>query len=85
MAGPVGQLIPQLSLGYGFSAIICVFLGGQHPLGMFFAAVVLAVVMVGAESLQIYFEFPAASSATLQGLILFYLLISQRWTKGAHE
>ena len=34
VAGPIGQLIPILTPGYGFTAIIVAFLGRLHPLGI---------------------------------------------------
>jgi general nucleoside transport system permease protein len=34
VAGPIGQLIPSISPGYGFTAIIVAFLGRLHPLGI---------------------------------------------------
>jgi general nucleoside transport system permease protein len=33
-AGPLGQLTPHVSTGYGFAAIIVAFVGRLHPVGM---------------------------------------------------
>ena len=33
-AGPIGQLLPSMSPGYGFAAIIVAFVGRLHPLGI---------------------------------------------------
>ena len=74
VTGPVGQLLPQLAVGYGYTAIICVYLGRMNPFGILFASLLLGVTYVGAESVQMHYETPAAISLTFQGLILFFLL-----------
>lgn len=76
VSGPVGQLLPQLSVGYGYTAIICAYLGRMNPIGILFASLLLGLTVVGAESLQLEYELPSAISAVFQGLILFYLLAS---------
>ncbi|WP_317930077.1 ABC transporter permease [Halioxenophilus sp. WMMB6] len=78
VTGPVGQLIPQLSVGYGYTAIICVYLGRMHPVGVLLAAMLLGVTYVGAESVQLQYELPSAIAAAFQGLILFYLLAADK-------
>ena len=72
--GPVGQLTPHLSSGYGFAAIITVFLGRGHPLGMLLAALLQALTFIGGENLQIEFGLPKSIAQIFQGLLLFYLL-----------
>ena len=37
VAGPIGQIIPKITPGYGFTAIIVAFLGRLHPLGILLA------------------------------------------------
>ena len=72
--GPVGQLVPALPAGYGFTAIIVAFLGRQHPLGIVVAGLVLAVSYIGSEAAQIAMSLPAAVTGVFQGLLLFFLL-----------
>ncbi|MEM0955630.1 MAG: ABC transporter permease [Pseudomonadota bacterium] len=72
--GPVGQVTPHLSSGYGFAAIIIVFLGRSHPLGILFAALLQALTFIGGENLQIEFGLPKSTAFMFQGLLLFYLL-----------
>lgn len=74
VAGPVQQLIPQLSLGYGYAAIICIYLGRMSVIGVILSAMLLGVTYVGAENLQLQYELPNSIAAVFQGLILFYLL-----------
>lgn len=72
--GPVGQLVPGLPAGYGFTAIIVAFLGRLHPLGVLFAGAVMALTYIGGESAQIAMNLPAAAISVFQGMLLFFLL-----------
>ena len=73
-AGPVGQLVPSLPVGYGFTAIIVAFLGRLHPLGILPAGLVMAVTYIGGEAIQIDMNLPSAVTGVFQGLLLFFLL-----------
>ena len=92
--GPVGQLVPSISPGYGFTAIIVAFLGRLHPLGILAAGTLMALSYLGGETAQIELKLPAAITGVFQGLLLFFLLacdvlihyrISWRDTKTANE
>jgi len=74
VAGPIGQLLPGISPGYGFTAIIVAFLGRLHPLGIVLAAALLALSYLGGESAQITLGLPLAVTGVFQGLLLFFLL-----------
>ena len=72
--GPVGQLVPALPVGYGFTAIIVAFLGRLHPVGILLAGLLLALTYIGGEGAQIAMSLPAATIQVFQGMLLFYLL-----------
>lgn len=74
VAGPIGQLLPNISPGYGFTAIIVAFLGRLHPVGVVFAGLVMALSYLGGESAQISLNLPVAVTGVFQGLLLFFLL-----------
>lgn len=74
VAGPIGQLLPTISPGYGFTAIIVAFLGRLHPVGVLFAGLVMALSYLGGESAQITLNLPVAVTGVFQGLLLFFLL-----------
>jgi simple sugar transport system permease protein len=74
VAGPVGQLVPVISPGYGFTAIIVAFLGRLHPLGVLIAALVVALSYLGGENVQITVGLPQAVTGVFQGMLLFFLL-----------
>ncbi|NNG03794.1 MAG: ABC transporter permease [Inquilinus sp.] len=74
VAGPIGQLVPSISPGYGFTAIIVAFLGRLHPLGILAAGTLMALSYLGAESAQIIIGLPLAATGVFQGMLLFFLL-----------
>lgn len=74
IAGPIGQLSPTLSPGYGFTAIIVAFLGRLHPLGILCAGVLIALSYLGGENAQIVMGLPLAVTGIFQGMLLFTLL-----------
>jgi simple sugar transport system permease protein len=73
-AGPVGQLLPTLSPGYGFAAIIVAFVGRLHPVGIVLASLLLSLLYLGGESAQINLALPSAVTGLFQGTLLFLLL-----------
>ncbi|HEY9056186.1 MAG TPA: ABC transporter permease, partial [Aurantimonas sp.] len=73
-SGPFGQMVPQFPTGYGYTAIIVAFLGRLNPLGILFAALVLALTYVGGESAQTTIGLPAAAAGVFQAMMLFFLL-----------
>ncbi|MGH6949063.1 MAG: ABC transporter permease [Kiloniellales bacterium] len=74
VAGPIGQIVPSISPGYGFTAIIVAFLGRLHPVGVLLAAILMALTFLGGELAQIEIGLPAAVTGIFQGILLFYLL-----------
>jgi simple sugar transport system permease protein len=73
-AGPVGQLLPSLSPGYGFAAIIVAFVGRLHPVGILFASLLMSLLYLGGESAQLNLALPSAVTGLFQGTLLFFLL-----------
>ncbi len=74
VAGPIGQLLPTISPGYGFTAIIVAFLGRLHPVGIVLAGLVLALSYLGGENAQIELGMPQGVAGVFQGMLLFFLL-----------
>ena len=75
VTGPIGQLVPNISPGYGYAAIIVAFLGRLHPLGILFAGLLMALLYMGGEMLQIHLDLPLAVTGVFQGMLLLFLLI----------
>jgi general nucleoside transport system permease protein len=74
IAGPLGQLLPSVSPGYGFAAIIVAFVGRLHPVGLVFASLLMSLLYLGGESAQINLALPSAVTGLFQGTLLFFLL-----------
>jgi ABC-type uncharacterized transport system permease subunit len=52
VTGPIGQLLPSISPGYGFTAIIVAFVGRLHPVGAVFGGIVMSLFYIGGEMAQ---------------------------------
>ena len=74
VAGPIGQLQSTWSPGYGFTAIIVVFVGRLHPVGIVLSSLLMALLYLGGEAVQTSLQLPQALSGVFQGLLLFCLL-----------
>ena len=72
--GPLRQLTPHISTGLGFTAIIVVFVGRLHPLGIVFAGILLSMMLIGGELGQSRLGLPNALTGVFQGLLLVLLL-----------
>ncbi len=90
VTGVIGQLVPDISPGYGFTAIIVAFLGRLNPIGIIFAGLVIALTYLGGESLQVanidnlklmsateVHAIPKSVGDVFQGAILFFLLMTE--------
>ncbi len=74
VAGPIGQLLPSVSPGYGYAAIIVAFVGRLHPVGILLASLLMSLLYLGGESAQMELGLPSAITGVFQGVLLFYLL-----------
>lgn len=74
VAGPVGHLQPDISPGYGFTAIIVAFLGRLNPIGILIAGLFLALTFIGGENAEIMIKIPLDLTKVIQGVLLFYVL-----------
>jgi simple sugar transport system permease protein len=74
VAGPLGQLLPTVSPGYGFAAIIVAFVGRLDPIGIVLAGLLLSLLYLGGDAAQISMGLPASIAALFQGALLLFLL-----------
>jgi len=74
IAGPLGQLFPTASPGYGFAAIIVAFVGRLNPVGILFAGLLMSLLYLGGEAAQMALNLPSATTGVFQGTLLFFLL-----------
>ena len=76
----VNRLQPSIMVGYGYTAIVVAWLARLHPLSIGIAAVLLAGLRVGVESLQLDLQVPAAFGGIIEGLILLTVLAGGLFT-----
>jgi simple sugar transport system permease protein len=74
VAGPIGQLTPSISPGYGFAAIIVAFVGRLNPVGIVIASLLMSLLYLGGEQAQMELRLPSAITGLFQGMLLFFLL-----------
>jgi general nucleoside transport system permease protein len=76
IAGPLGQIFPTASPGYGYAAIIVAFLGRLHPIGILLAGLLMSLLYLGGDVAQMSLRLPSSITGLLQGTLLFFLLAS---------
>jgi general nucleoside transport system permease protein len=81
VSGQIGQLVPSISPGYGFTAIIVAFLGRLSAPGIVLASLVMALILIGAENAQIALKLPLDLARVFQGVLLFCLLAGEALTR----
>jgi simple sugar transport system permease protein len=74
VSGTIGHLQPNISPGYGFTAIIVAFLGRLNPLGIIASGLVLALTYVGGEAAQLSIGVSDKVTFAFRGLLLFFVL-----------
>ncbi len=72
--GPIGQLVPSVSPGYGYAAIIVAYLGRLNPIGVIISALFMGALYMGSDLAQIELGLPTAVTGLFQGTLLFFLL-----------
>ncbi|OWV97958.1 ABC transporter permease [Rhizobium sp. R693] len=76
VAGPLGQLQRSISTGYGYAAIIVAYLGGLHPIGIVFSALIMAALYIGGDNAMVSASLPIAAVRVFQGSLLLAYLIA---------
>ena len=76
-----GTLTTGLSSGYGFTAIITTWLSALMPSIIIPISILFAALVKGAGFIQSAFGIPNAAAEVLQGLILFFVIGSEFFTK----
>jgi ABC-type uncharacterized transport system permease subunit len=74
IAGPLGQIFPTASPGYGYAAIIVAFVGRLNPIGILFAGLLMSLLYLSGDTAQMSLGLPSSVTGLLQGTLLFLLL-----------
>lgn len=70
----IGQLQPEVSFGYGFTAIIVAFLARLNPLAVIAAGILIAMAELGGDNAQMALAIPKVVTGLFKGILLFFLL-----------
>ena len=76
VAGRTGYVTLDMSPGYGYSGIVIAMLAGLHPLGVVAAAVFVAGVMVGADSMSRAVGVPNTIADVIVATALLAVLVA---------
>ena len=76
VAGLKGYLTQDLSPGYGYSGIVVAMLAGLSPVGVVFAALFVAAVFVGADSMSRAVEVPSYIANLIVATALLAVLLA---------
>jgi ABC-type uncharacterized transport system permease subunit len=74
IAGPLGQIFPTASPGYGYAAIIVAFLGRLNPIGILMSGLLMALLYLSGDLAQMSLGMPSSITGLLQSTLLFFLL-----------
>jgi len=67
----------QISLGYGYNAIVVAWLARNNPPAAILTAMLMAAIFVGGDAIQLAFGLPSQIVNVFTGLILFFLILSE--------
>ena len=76
VAGRTGYVTLDMSPGYGYSGIVIAMLAGLHPLGVLAAAVFVAGVLVGADSMSRAINVPTYIADVIVAASLISVLVA---------
>ena len=68
----------QISLGYGYTAIIVAWLARGNPLGAILTALFMGVIFASGDVMKLALQMPFRVTDVFNGLILFFLISSER-------
>jgi len=81
VSASMGQLQPNVSFGYGFTAIIVAFLARLNPIGVIFAGLVVALAELGGDNAQMVLGMPKVVTGVFKGVLLFMLLAGETFNR----
>ena len=81
VAGRTGYLTLDMSPGYGYTGIVIAMLAALHPLGVVFASVFVAGVLVGADSMSRAVDVPTYIADVIVAASLISVLVATSLTQ----
>lgn len=71
------RLKQNISDGYGFTGILVALLGQMTPIGACIAAILFSALVIGAQTLNVTLQIPAAVAGVVQALLVLGVLAGQ--------
>jgi simple sugar transport system permease protein len=81
VAGRAGYVTLDMSPGYGYNGIVIAMLAGLHPLGVVAAAVFVAGILVGADSMSRAVGVPTYIADVIVAVALIAMLVATMFTQ----
>ena len=81
VAGRAGYVTLDMSPGYGYSGIVIAMLAALHPLGVVAAAIFVAGILVGADSMSRAVGVPTYIADVIVATALLSMLVATMWTQ----
>ena len=81
VAGRAGYVTLDMSPGYGYSGIVIAMLAALHPLGVVAAAVFVAGILVGADSMSRVVGVPTYIAEVINAVALLSVLVATMFTQ----
>ncbi len=81
VAGRAGYVTLDMSPGYGYNGIVIAMLAGLHPLGVVAAAVFVAGILVGADSMSRAVGVPTYIADVIVAVALIAMLVASMFTQ----
>ena len=69
-AGIESRMTQSFFVGYGFSGILIAFLARENPIGVVIVAILFSMLMIGGQSLQVFYQVPFAMVQLVQAIIV---------------
>ena len=79
VAGVWHKLVPSVSGGYGFLAILVALLAAFKPLRIAPIALFFAIAAVGSTGLTLFLNLNSAVGGVLQGIVVLFVLLAGGW------
>jgi general nucleoside transport system permease protein len=64
----------QISLGYGFTAIIAAYLARGNPLAAIVTSLLLGAIFASGDIMKVALQMPGQTTNVINGLMLFFLI-----------
>ena len=76
-AGIESRMTQSFFLGFGFSGILISFLARDNPFGILVVSLLFATLVIGGQSLQVFYQIPFAMVQLMQAIIVMCVAASE--------